>query len=468
MAVVRKVQTASQVLGISSTVFGYCAFQSFPAPAVISEVVSVVLDNLPEHAKAIIIEGTGYPAYAFAAEARRRKLRVLLMMPASDQSMKPSLFKVLGCEIFRASQEISEGLAMTPAGLPRRLQAEVPDAVIIDDSVVSNNDSVRQCLIKQLNLVADALKQQGQGTGVDTFVIPSDSFGIGTEIAYLLEQKKCDLQVTGKIIISDVREQSHRVTDARTSVSIATVSEQQAKGAMMAMIAGEGLLVGLESGGAMAALKLISGSPGSGDGKGKKNLVCLLDSSFGYGDFVRAAADPNQAASATAAEEAPPSSSADAGSSTEQRLSGAMPEALQQDLNQKYHFAAVEDLSMPIPVTAFPSDPVLHAYELMLEHDFDNLPVLNHRKRLIGIVQRNMIQEAIESNDESKKSVSDVMLRFGKKPSTYRPIMPDTPLAEVEQFLDNHAVAFVTDANGWCLGLVTKLDLYRFHQRLAR
>ncbi|KJE89664.1 hypothetical protein CAOG_01099, partial [Capsaspora owczarzaki ATCC 30864] len=127
----------------------------------------------------------------------------------------------------------------------------------------------------------------------------------------------------------------------------------------------------------------------------------------------------------------------------------------------KYRGAAVEDLNLPVPVTASQTIAIGAALALMDEHDFDNLPVLDAKKRLVGLLTREKLEarvRAAPSTAEAEQVTPAMYYSFSRK-HRYVPIQLDTPLEVLEQFFTQHSIAFVTDDNGWCVSLATPADL---------
>eukprot|EP01135_Chromosphaera_perkinsii_P002519 Nk52_evm35s224 gene=Nk52_evmTU35s224 len=138
-----------------------------------------------------------------------------------------------------------------------------------------------------------------------------------------------------------------------------------------------------------------------------------------------------------------------------------------------YRGAAVGDLNLPIPVTVSSSAKCSDAYELMISNNFDNLPVVHPaNKKLVGLVTKCHLEEELMPKGTGSTAprsaecpVRTCMYSFDKS-KEYIPITVDTPLAELDAFFETNSIAFVTDYNGWCVGLVTKADLLFYRSRL--
>eukprot|EP00123_Amoebidium_parasiticum_P017533 comp23890_c0_seq1/m.41960 comp23890_c0_seq1/g.41960 ORF comp23890_c0_seq1/g.41960 comp23890_c0_seq1/m.41960 type:complete len:430 (-) comp23890_c0_seq1:436-1725(-) len=135
----------------------------------------------------------------------------------------------------------------------------------------------------------------------------------------------------------------------------------------------------------------------------------------------------------------------------------------------KWRGAAVGDLDLPPPVSVLPTATCEEALSLMHVNDFDTTPVINARKRLVGLLARDQLQQAmVAGTAKGSDPVSSVMQKFSRSTTgqPYVPITLDTPLAELEKFFEaqhqHNSIAFITDDNNWCLGVVTKVDLLTF------
>lgn len=131
--------------------------------------------------------------------------------------------------------------------------------------------------------------------------------------------------------------------------------------------------------------------------------------------------------------------------------------------------AAVEDLQLPPALTVLPTDLCGRVLCELEDNDYDNAPVINGRKRLEGLVGRHELRRLLkEGLVQPTDPIAMAMHRFSSKETgePYWPITPETPLAELHDFFKHPGphrdIAFITDANNWCLGVVTKNDLESF------
>ncbi|KAH9942827.1 hypothetical protein B0H21DRAFT_695951 [Amylocystis lapponica] len=134
----------------------------------------------------------------------------------------------------------------------------------------------------------------------------------------------------------------------------------------------------------------------------------------------------------------------------------------------KYRGAVVEDLQLP-PAFALPAgEPISRAIELAYERDFSHIPVLDRHRKPIGYVDVAALKarwEAGKADPDDK--VLQYLTKFKRSPSQpYTLITPETPLAELEAFLQNSIFALVTDgARKFVLAVATSQDLLNFVSR---
>ncbi|KAG6868635.1 hypothetical protein C0993_012679 [Termitomyces sp. T159_Od127] len=136
--------------------------------------------------------------------------------------------------------------------------------------------------------------------------------------------------------------------------------------------------------------------------------------------------------------------------------------------SDKYKGAVVEDLQLP-PAFSLPLfEPISQAIELASERDFSHIPVLDRHRRPVGYVDVAKLKEKWEANEaDPTDKVSQYMTKFMRTAShPYTIITPLTPLSDLEQFLQTHLFALVTDTNRkFVLAVATQQDLSNFVTR---
>ncbi|KAN0063320.1 hypothetical protein ACQY0O_004485 [Thecaphora frezii] len=139
-------------------------------------------------------------------------------------------------------------------------------------------------------------------------------------------------------------------------------------------------------------------------------------------------------------------------------------------LVEKYRGATVEDLQVPPAISLPRSTNIATALRTALDHDYSQIPLVSDRDRkLLGYVELTSLQTHA-NNGLGSEPVGKVMNRFtsgkGSNGGTYTVITPDTGLAELEVFLQNHPFAFITDpGRAFVLGVATQEDLSKYVAR---
>ncbi|KAH0581892.1 hypothetical protein H2248_011574 [Termitomyces sp. 'cryptogamus'] len=130
--------------------------------------------------------------------------------------------------------------------------------------------------------------------------------------------------------------------------------------------------------------------------------------------------------------------------------------------SDKYKGAVVEDLQLP-PAFSLPlSEPISGAIELAYERDFSHIP------KPVGYVDVAQLKEKWEAGEaDPTDKVSQYMTKFLRTASyPYTVITPLTPLVDLEQFLQTHLFALVTDTSRkFVLAVATQQDLNSFVSR---
>ena len=101
---------------------------------------------------------------------------------------------------------------------------------------------------------------------------------------------------------------------------------------------------------------------------------------------------------------------------------------------------------------------------VMMSRDFSQLPVINKKRKIVGLISLAQIQDELVKGGESvlDEPVTSVMQAF-KKSKAYTVITPSTPLVELDEFFESNHAGFVTDEEArFPLAVVTKVDVVRF------
>ena len=136
--------------------------------------------------------------------------------------------------------------------------------------------------------------------------------------------------------------------------------------------------------------------------------------------------------------------------------------------------ATVEDLDPPPALSCRPADPIANAMMNAYERDYTHLTVVSEDTRaLLGYLSIPRLKELLKNGSVTDQdAVEKAMQRFRRRGNIYKIITMDTPLEQLEDFLEGGSsgvkqdFAIVTDANRrFVLGVATKWDLDEFVKR---
>ncbi|KAK0534272.1 hypothetical protein OC834_001974 [Tilletia horrida] len=167
-------------------------------------------------------------------------------------------------------------------------------------------------------------------------------------------------------------------------------------------------------------------------------------------------------------------------------VAAVVPPAGSSTTSAKYRGAVVEDMQLP-PAVAVPRNAsVSAALSVAHDHDYSQLPLVSTTDRkLLGYVDVAVLTKRLaEGSLIGSDPVDSAMIRFAnaankagtsasgpgagaaRSRSTYTVIDPNTGLGELENFLNNHPFALVTDpSRSFVLAVATRDDLDKFVAR---
>ncbi|KIJ14512.1 hypothetical protein PAXINDRAFT_100007 [Paxillus involutus ATCC 200175] len=133
-----------------------------------------------------------------------------------------------------------------------------------------------------------------------------------------------------------------------------------------------------------------------------------------------------------------------------------------------YRGAVVEDLQLP-PAFSLPAhESISRAIEHGYERDFSHIPVLDKHRKPLGYVDVAALKAKWQAGAANPNdSVMKYMSKFKRNAShPYSLITPDTPLAELAEFLRHNIFALVTDyERKFVLAVATSQDVDNFVTR---
>src|SRR6266480_5147025 len=115
------------------------------------------------------------------------------------------------------------------------------------------------------------------------------------------------------------------------------------------------------------------------------------------------------------------------------------------------------------PVAVSPQDTVKKALELMIEHDFSQLPVVDESRKALGIVTSDSILRALNnfSVPLADLHVSHAMVKIHRKYS------PDEDLFDLLDDLKNTYAVLIINTEESLIGIVTSYDTTEYFRRRA-
>lgn len=480
-----------QSLGLEPTI--YAKLEFFNAGGSVKDRIALRMIEAAEASgrihpdKTTLIEPTsGNTGIGLALVGAVKGYKVIITLPEKMSPEKVAVLKALGAEVVRTPTQAAWDSPESHIGVARRLEKEIPGAVILDQYVNPDNPMAHELgtaeeIWKQtdgrLTVLVAGAGTGGTITGIarglrkhnkDVKIVAADPQGSILAMPATLNDEYKDkpykVEGIGYDFVPDVLDQSGVdkwfKTDDRSSFEYSR-----------RLIREEGLLVGGSSGSAMAAC--VQACREMGLTKDDVVVVVLPDSIRSYlskfvDDDWLAANDLLPAVSGEFTKTPTTSQGGDGSTS-----------------DDGYGAATIRDLRLKPVTTVSSTSACGEAVETMREKGFDQLPVsAGGSTRLVGIVTLGNLLSYLSSGRASSDSpVSDVMFDFGKLAAEpvsvanaaataggqkkqrrhFVQITRDTKLADVSRFFEWNSAAIVTEEDGdrgmKAAAVVTKVDL---------
>ncbi|KAI8973330.1 tryptophan synthase beta subunit-like PLP-dependent enzyme [Mycotypha africana] len=436
----------------------------------------------------------GISLATLAAQRKRRiakggpSYRIISILPERISKDRIALLKALGAEILRVPNEVRREAPESAYSVAQKLAEQLSDATVIDESQLTDL-TVYHELAKEIIEQINEKKER-----VDHVFIGVESGATITGVAQCLKKEMPHVKVYGvEPLDSVLGEHAPTSAHARADWKVedignnfipkvldkslvdkwVKVSDQEAYSVSRRLIRDEGILCGPSSGAVVAAVlksmatdstanhpaaELLTDQQQQQEQQQPGVLVILNDAAKNYTSTLLS----------------------DEWLLENDLADDLISQELQYVSQDRYRAASVEDLQLPAAVTIAPSATVAHAYDLMLEREYSQLPVIKtETRKLVGYVSLSHLENQLEHGHiQMTDKVDDVMYRFVNKnnkkngmPSNtssnkYEVITPDTSLADLAKFFEKNSFAVITDTNRkWCLGVATKYDLISFLHR---
>ncbi|KAF9575741.1 hypothetical protein EC968_001932 [Mortierella alpina] len=399
-----------------------------------------------------IIEPTsGNTGIGLALAAAVKGYRTIITLPEKMSQEKVDVLKALGAEIVRTPTEAAWDAPESHIGVAKRLNAEIPNSVILDQYANPYNP------VTHYDHTAEEIYRSCNGQ-VDMFVAGAGTGGTITGIARKLKALCPNVVIVGVDPHGSILAQPESLNTSTEGYKVEGIGydfipdvlerplvDQWVKSAdkesfIMArrLIREEGILCGGSSGTAVAAAIKVAKQLGPG----KRCVVLLPDSVRNYmtkflnDDWMKANGFTDQA-------------------------------MVQEQESKKLQWggATVADLHLKAAVTVTSTSPCREAILLMEQNGFDQLPVVSATSgRLVGLVTLgNLLSRIASGRVQIDGHVQDVMFKFQKVGAHFTEITDQTPLEELTRFFEKNSAGVVTEHGGFKVkAVITKVDLVSY------
>lgn len=425
-----------------------------------------------------LIEPTsGNTGIGLALVGAVRGYRTIITLPEKMSNEKVSVLKALGAEIVRTPTEAAWDAPESHIGVAKRLEKEIPNAVILDQYSNVDNPSAHEFG------TGEEIWEQTGGK-IDYLVAGAGTGGTITGIAKALKKHNPKIKVVGadpKGSILALPESLNSegvgsyqvegigydfvpdVLDRNTVDEWIKTEDRESFLLARRLIREEGILVGGSSGSALSAALQVA----KGLSKDDVVVVVLPDSVRSY--LTKFVDDDWMKFN---------------GFVDDQTL------AEQAQKKSQYKGATIGDLNLKPVVTVKASSKTSSAIDILREKGFDQLPVANDSGKLVGLVTLgNLLSYLSRGTASLNTPVSESMIDFRKLAEFQTPsanaglnigtpapvkaasknfveITVDTPLSALQRFFEHKSSAVVTerDASGEVkpVHVVTKVDLLAY------
>ncbi|KAG0310862.1 hypothetical protein BGZ97_012260 [Linnemannia gamsii] len=399
-----------------------------------------------------IIEPTsGNTGIGLALAAAVKGYRTIITLPEKMSQEKVDVLKALGAEIVRTPTEAAWDAPESHIGVAKRLNAEIPDSVILDQYANPYNP------VTHYDHTAEEIYRSCNGQ-IDMFVAGAGTGGTITGIARKLKALCPNIIIVGVDPHGSILAQPESLNTSTEGYKVEGIgydfipealernlidkwikSEDKSSFIMARrMIREEGILCGGSSGTAMAAAVEAAKELGPG----KRCVVLLPDSVRNY--MTKFLND---------------------GWMQENGFTDQTMVTEQETKHLQWGGATVGSLHLKAAVTVTNTSRCREAILLMERNGFDQLPVVSSKNgRLVGLVTLgNLLSRIAAGRVQVDGQVKDVMFRFQKVGAHFTEITDETLLEDLTGFFEKNSAGVVTERGGSKVkAVITKVDLVSF------
>jgi len=402
-----------------------------------------------------LIEPTsGNTGIGLALAAAVKGYKMIITLPEKMSQEKVDVLKALGAQIIRTPTEAAFDSPESHIGVAKKLNAQIPNSHILDQYANPSNP------LAHYDGTAEEIYEQCEGK-LDAIVISAGTGGTLTGIARKLKEKIPNLKVIAVDPHGSILAQPHSLNEILGSYKVEGIgydfiptvldrtlvdkwykTEDKSSFAMSRrLIRDEGILCGGSSGSAMTVA--IQAAKDLGLKSGQRIAVILADSVRNYmSKFLN-----------------------DDWMTSNGFFDAPALEKQRQEV-EKWKGATVKDLKLEEPIYVKSTTTCREALETMQKGNFDQVPVLDEKKKMVGLVSMGSLLSRVTSGRAGKEDpVDKAMFKFNTK-RNFKEITEETPLAELEKFFEKNAAAFVTDRDQDGTPVVkkvmTKVDLLQY------
>jgi len=404
-----------------------------------------------------LIEPTsGNTGIGLALTAAIKGYKMIITLPEKMSKEKVDVLKALGAQIIRTPTEAAFDSPESHIGVAKKLNKEIPNSHILDQYANPSNP------LAHYEGTAEEILDQTDGK-IDMVVITAGTGGTLTGIARKIKERNPKVKIIAVDPEGSILAQPDSLNGAIGSYKVEGIgydfipivldrdaelvdkwyktNDQESFTMSRRLIKQEGLLCGGSSGSAMSAA--IRAAKEFKLGPDQRVVVILPDSVRNYmSKFL---------------------------SDDWMKEFGFLSDEQQKEESGDYGDATVKTLNLPDAVTVAPDTTCENCLNIMKKGGFDQVPIVDDKKKLIGLITTGSLLAKISKGEASfTDPVTKAMYSFNTKRG-FEEITPETKLNDLLKFFEKNSAGFVTvrDAHGNAVvkKVVTKVDLLAFFVR---